>query len=285
VVLGVRLAGALCLFWYGKGYHVEAIRWLDQLFPHLDDVPLMFHSKFLITATHMAWFYDLDKAQHMITRALEISRELGDKFQTAWVLILLGYTMMREPEVALPIAVEGLSLFRELNYQPGIAQALNIVGEIARLSGDDEHAKRAYEECLVVSRATGETRRICYICNNLAYIAQHEGQHKHAIDLGRQSLLLAHDRKVDKDMAEALSTLAGSIGALGQPRKAAQLLGASEAGLERMGAFHTPSDRPEYDRIIAEVRAQLDDASFQTARAEGRKMTLSLAVENALQDN
>jgi predicted ATPase len=27
VALGVRLAGALCLFWYGNGYHVEGCRW------------------------------------------------------------------------------------------------------------------------------------------------------------------------------------------------------------------------------------------------------------------
>jgi len=53
--------------------------------------------------------------------------------------------------------------------------------------------------------------------------------------------------------------------ALGQLQPAARLLGASEAAFEYMGAFHQPSDKPEIDRIIEVVRAQLDNTDFQTA--------------------
>jgi hypothetical protein len=49
-----------------------------------------------------------------------------------------------------------------------------------------------------------------------------------------------------------------------------------------MGAFHQPTDKPEIDRAIAEVRAQLDDATFQAAWNEGREMTLEQAVDDAL---
>jgi hypothetical protein len=38
------------------------------------------------------------------------------------------------------------------------------------------------------------------------------------------------------------------------------------------------------DRIIAAVRTQLDEASFQAAWAEGRAMTLEQAVGEALVD-
>jgi hypothetical protein len=68
-----------------------------------------------------------------------------------------------------------------------------------------------------------------------------------------------------RDIASFLMTFAGSIAALGQLHRAARLLGASEGALERMGAFHQPTDKPEIDRTIADVRAQLDDATFQTA--------------------
>jgi hypothetical protein len=84
-------------------------------------------------------------------------------------------------------------------------------------------------------------------------------------------------------IASFLVTFAGSIAALGQLQRAARQLGASEAALERMGAFHQPTDRPEIDRIIAEVRARLDSAAFQTAWAEGRETTLEQAVANALE--
>jgi hypothetical protein len=85
-------------------------------------------------------------------------------------------------------------------------------------------------------------------------------------------------------MAEALAILAGSIDAPRPRASAARLLGASESALARIGALHQPSDKPEYDRIVAAVRARLDDAAFQAAWAQGREMTLQQAVAYALED-
>jgi predicted ATPase len=283
LTLGVRLASALGLFWYGKGYHIEGIHWTHQLLERLDETPMIYHPPFLISAGRMAWMLDLDTAERLFVRALDVSRDLGDKLQAAWALAFQGYTMMREPEAAIPIAQASLALFREMNHLPGIAQALNIIGELARLGGDDEHARRAYEECLAVCRQTGEALRTCYNYVNLAYVAQHEGDHERALDLIRQALQLSRDKDV-RDIASFLITFAGSIAALGQLQQAARLIGASEAALERMGAFYQPSDQPEVDRIIAAVRAQLDEVTFQQAWAEGRKTSLEQAVAFALDE-
>ena len=283
-VLGVRLAGALGLFWYGKGYHVEGIHWTQHLFEHLDEVPVMYHPQFLISLGHMTFLHDLGAARHIFARALDLSREIGNKIQIAWTLILLAYTMQREPEEAMPVVEEGLALFRELNHQPGIAQALNIIGEIARVSGDDERARQAYEECLSICQQTGEARRICYMCFGLSHIAQHEKNHERAMDLARQGLRLAHARKDTNEMADGVAIVAGAFSLLGQAQRAACLLGASETAAERLGAFHHPSDWPEIERIIADVRAQLDPAVFEAAWAEGRTMTLERAVALALEE-
>ena len=43
-----------------------------------------------------------------------------------------------------------------------------------------------------------------------------------------------------------------------------------------------PVDRVKYDQILAAVRAQLDEATFNAAWEEGRKMTLEQAIEYAL---
>jgi predicted ATPase/DNA-binding CsgD family transcriptional regulator len=284
VTLGARLASALGLFWYGQGYHIEGIRWTEQLLERLDEVPATYHPQFLISAGRMAWMVDLDAATRLFVRALNVSRDLGDTLQAAWALAFQGYAMMREPEAAMPIAEASLALFREMNHQPGIAQALNIIGELARMGGDDERAKRAYEECLAVCQQTGEALRTCYNYVNLAYVAQHEGEHERALGLVRQALQLSRDRSDARDIASFLVTFAGSIAALGQLQRAARLIGASEAALERLGAFHQPSDQPEIDRIIAAVRVQLDEATFQATWAEGHKMTLEGAVAYALEE-
>jgi predicted ATPase/DNA-binding CsgD family transcriptional regulator len=285
VSLGVQLAGALGLFWYGKGYHVEGIQWTQRLLKRLDETPRGYHAKFLIGAGRMAWMVDLDEATRLFVRALDISRDLGDDLQAAWALAFQGYAMQREPGAAMPIAEASLALFREMDHLPGIAQALNIIGELARIGGDDARAKLAYEECLAVCRQTGESLRTCYNLVNLAYVAQHEGEHERALNLVRQALQITRETNDSRDIASFLVTFAGSIAALGQLRRAARLLGASEAALERMGAFHQPTDKPEIDRIITEVREQLDQETFQDTWAEGQEMSLEQAVANALEED
>lgn len=80
---------------------------------------------------------DLDEANRLFKKALEVSRDLEDHFQAAWALAFQGYTMQREPETAMPIAEASLALFREMDHLPGQSQALDIIGELARISGDD----------------------------------------------------------------------------------------------------------------------------------------------------
>jgi predicted ATPase/transcriptional regulator with XRE-family HTH domain len=293
VVLGVRLATAMELFWYGKGFHIEGIRWTEQLLERLDEVPMIYRAAFLISAGHLAWFRDMRRARQLFTKALDISRESGDKLHAAWALTFLSYVRMEEPEVALPMAEEGLALFHELNYLPGVAHNLNITGEIARISGDDEQAKRAYEECLVVCRQTGEIRRIGFMYWNLSIIAQHEGNYELALDLGRQALRLACDRKNRTDMTFGVVGVAiafpawrqsGAVADLDYALRTARLLGAAEAARERLGALIQPSDKLEYNRLVANVREQLDEATFRAAWVEGREMTLDDAVAAALEE-
>lgn len=124
IEMGIRLAGALCLFWYGNGYHVEGHRWTQQLLERLDEVPQVYRPRFLFSAGHMAFLRDLDTGKHLLLKSLEAARTLGDRLQMAWALALLGYTMLREPSASIPLVGESLALFRELDHLPGVAQAL-----------------------------------------------------------------------------------------------------------------------------------------------------------------
>jgi predicted ATPase len=281
--LGVRLAGALCLFWFACGYHAEGWQWTRQLLDQLDAVPVIYHAKLLITAGHMAWLFDLEAAKQYFDRALHISRELDDTVNVAWALTFMGYAMLKDTEAAITVTGRGLSLFRELNHKPGIAQALNIIGELATYSGDDDLARRAYEECLAVSQETGETRRIRFMFGNLTFLALHKGDYEHAREWAEQGLRLALEMNNRLDIADSLAGLAGVIGMTGQPEQAVRLLAVWETALERMGAITQPKDRPEHDRNIAAARAMLDTKTFEAAWAGGRAMSLEQAVAAALE--
>jgi hypothetical protein len=54
---------------------------------------------------------------------------------------------------------------------------------------------------------------------------------------------------------------------------------------EEVGSPLAPSERPRYDRRVAEARAALgDDDAFERAWQEGRTLTLEHALELALEE-
>ena len=163
VTLGLRLAGALYLFWWAYGYHVEGRYWTSPLLERIDEAPAIYQAKFLLSAELIASLYDLDTSTQLLLRMLEIARRLGEKMLSAWALTYLGFAMQQEPAKALAAAEEGLALFRELDYQPGMAQALDVVGLIATKIGDYARAEQAFDECLRTAQQTGETRHICFV--------------------------------------------------------------------------------------------------------------------------
>ncbi|HEX9922142.1 MAG TPA: hypothetical protein VGD99_05735, partial [Anaerolineae bacterium] len=61
-----------------------------------------------------------------------------------------------------------------------------------------------------------------------------------------------------------------------------RLFGAAEILYENSVVRLEYADQVEYDRNVAVVRAQLDEATFAAAWAEGRAMTLEQAVDDAM---
>jgi hypothetical protein len=106
--------------------------------------------------------------------------------------------------------------------------------------------------------------------HNLGYVALHRGDGQQGAALFEESMLLYQELKWPTSIAECLAGLAGTAGVLGQPERAARLFGAAEALLETTGAQMVGVDRAEWDRYVAVVRAQLDEAAFAAAWAKGR---------------
>jgi predicted ATPase/DNA-binding CsgD family transcriptional regulator len=283
VAIGLRLAGALWWHWFTYGYHDEGYLWTQELLPRLDEAPIVNHPKFLVAAGHLASLLpDLPGAQRLLRQALETARTVGDTRQAARALMLASLIIMGERDQASALAQEGLALFRELDDKADLAWAFNALGEIARVNGQDDLAKRSYARAIALAEQTGNIRRQYVTLVNMSYIAQHENAHARAIALLRQTLVLARDMKNDNDMSRGIQVLSGSLAAVGEPERAARLLGTAEAARERIGAFVEPQDRSELGRNIASVRSLLDETTFQAAWAEGRRMSLEWAVAEAL---
>ncbi len=85
-------------------------------------------------------------------------------------------------------------------------------------------------------------------------------------------------------LAQCLSMAAGIADALGRVGQAARLLGATAAARgdapRRMEYNSTLYE--EYDRLLPLVRAELPPDAFERAWAEGQRLTLNQALQEAL---
>jgi tetratricopeptide (TPR) repeat protein len=168
-----------------------------------------------------------------------------------------------------------------MGRKSGVAWAVDFLGEAARLTGDYARAAAAYAEALQLFREIDNVPGQAAVLCNLGYVALHEHDYARARALFEEGLPLQRQYEITQGLLLTVVGLAGIAGANGKPQSAARLLGAVEASRQALGDFD-PADRMEYDRILADVRAQLDEATFDAAWEEGRKMTLEEAVEYAL---
>ncbi|HZY42491.1 MAG TPA: LuxR C-terminal-related transcriptional regulator, partial [Anaerolineae bacterium] len=166
--------------------------------------------------------------------------------------------------------------------QWNIAYTLNFLGELTRTEGDYLAACSLYEESLAIRRELGDQRGIAISLINLGFVAHYQGDYRQAATFFAESLALFQNHGGRRGIVDCIAALAGVAGAEGQPERAAQLFGAVEALREVIHTYVIYSDQIEYDRNVAAVRAQLDEATFTRAWAEGRALTMEEAVDYAL---
>ena len=84
--------------------------------------------------------------------------------------------------------------------------------------------------------------------------------------------------------AQALFGLAGVAAANGQALRAARLLGAADARAEAAATYTDAADALYQRHTIDLIAAQIDKATFELVRAEGRRMTFEQAADYVLQE-
>jgi predicted ATPase/DNA-binding CsgD family transcriptional regulator len=284
--LGFRLVAALRDFWITSDHFVEAKHWTaracQQVYQAAPTERVKVH-----TAAAYIHFYCRNPDERawgksLLFDVIDTARGLDDKRVTAWVLLLMGaYSIARpeEYEQSMAWAEDALVLFRQLEDKPGMAQALNVVGELARTSNHLDLAKRANEECLELARATGEKRRECITLANLGGIANQQGNPEEAERLIRASLLKALDYNLDQYLTITnLIPMAGIMASRGEVEQGVRLLGAAEAIMEFIGVWLAAGDLPDYERDLAYVRGLVDDETFHRCWDEGRALSLEQAL-------
>jgi tetratricopeptide (TPR) repeat protein len=320
--LALRLGAALGWFWFVRGYEREGLQWLEAALTQsstdrtLARAWALWHASQLAgpigdrgrarTEESLVLFRELgDKrgtaralgslgfliflqgnteravalfAEHMaLAQALGDAASLADAMNSRQMLAQLR----GDDGAQLPLAVEHVALRRQVGDPQSLCWSLNVLGEVARLVGDDR-AIAAYEEALALARALSSRGFVASILANLGFVVQRQGNHGRAAMLFGESLAAARELAAQDMMTLALTGLAGVMTAQSQPQRAARLLAAVEAWWVMNNAQMEPADRADYDRIVADARAQLGEEAFAAAWEAGRAMTLEQAIAEAL---
>ncbi len=180
---------------------------------------------------------------------------------------------------------ESLILFRELGSKREIAEVLNDRAEVAARQGHYPEARTLIDEAMRLSKELNDKWRMALSLRTLGSIARRQHEPGGGATFIKESLSLFRELGNKFGIIVCLEKLAGVEESQGRPRRAAQLLGTTEAIRDIIGVPLTPADRKEHDRTVSALRTDLGEDGFEAARAEGAAMTLEQAIGYALSDS
>jgi DNA-binding CsgD family transcriptional regulator len=172
-------------------------------------------------------------------------------------------------------------MFRQAGHPLWLAGVLADYRDKLHSQGDIAGAEAALEEGLATHRASGYAWGIAEALGQRAHLARTQGKLDLAADLFAESIPIARDIGDEHKVLGAVAGLAGIALDLGQPERAACLLGAVAAEQAATG-WPRVAHQLHVDRIVAAVRAAIGDSAFEASFAVGQATPFATAMADAL---
>ena len=173
---------------------------------------------------------------------------------------------------------EALIINRELADDWGIALSLSIAGWLASRHGEYEKSAQIYQESLAHAVAIGDKLNESFAWVDLGRAHLLRNDFERARAMFQTSLDLAHVLRYKTGLAYGAEGLACVDMLSGQVERGVCLFGAAQALRTQTGAPPWRLDRPMYDNILADARAQLGATAFDQLLADGRLLTIDAAL-------
>ncbi|MFL5931655.1 MAG: hypothetical protein ACJ75P_10390, partial [Gaiellaceae bacterium] len=276
--LAVDLYGKLMHLWWDRA---QREGWLlaQRVLAARPARPTRARALALGAAAHVAIAYDLDEALSLGGQALEIFENLDDRPRIANTKVFLAnvYQTIGRPG-GREMLEQGLESLRAAGDDYGAAIALSNLSDFALQDGDFPAAARLAEEAAATAHAQGFADLEATSTFNQAVALVHQDNPRGA-ETARSALRLATRGKMQLWVGMSLFAVAAAI-AGAEPRRAALLLGASEAVLQ--GMHLPPAETAVRDRATTMSRDALGAASFEQLLEEGGMLSRDAAVELGL---
>ncbi len=281
---GCRLATALVTFWLGTNRISDGDAWFGRLLaiPGGADVTraLALHEHGYL----IFWAGAHDRAAERFRESLDLAASVGDVSLQALALAgLARVALYTDPSEAVRLLHEALDLTRDLgDDDPGRSSAIHVLGPALQMSGDLDGARTVIEARLAMAERQGIGFVVWSESANLSMVERQLGNLDRAHELSRRAIDTETARGHDVYLGWTLNGLAAVMAAKGDLIRAATVLGAAAATLERGGGEWPPDELEQYNETLS-VLSALSPEELQQARAAGATMTREQVVDYVLE--
>ena len=175
----------------------------------------------------------------------------------------------------LHLCQQCLDVARPIGSQWQVSLALFYAGEAFYHQGLFDQSKSIYEESLLLCDALGNLRSSGRRVVRLGHVVCAQGDLIQAIMLFKKGLTIAAECQDRPGIGFAFIGLARTAALSGDYQRSALLLAAKEemASISPVARFW-PMDRKENEKALTLIHAHLDDGTFATAWAAGRRAVI-----------
>jgi tetratricopeptide (TPR) repeat protein len=283
----LRLAIALAPVWMAHKRLDEGLAWFDKALAAEGGGDLTRgHAYF--QAGLLAFWPGLDeRASELHGKALAIGRQTGDPTVTALALAGLARVALRSGNAAdikeaRWLCREAMTITEGTDDRIGRSNAMHVLGVAAQMAGDFDEARELMTQRIALAREAGNLATVSSEAGNLSMVERQLGNLDEAEALAREALEIDYRRGDEWAMPYKVSGIAAVATDRGDFDRAATLVGAAEAMMEREKADWPPDERPHYERMLARIPRALGEDEFERIRAIGRAMSNDEAVAFAL---
>jgi tetratricopeptide (TPR) repeat protein len=283
----LRMAIALAPVWMARKRLDEGLEWFDKALAAPGGRDLTRGNAYFQAGLLAFWpGYD-ERASELHGKALAIGRQTGDPTVTAQALTGLARLALRSGNAtdikeARWLCREALAITDGTEDRIGRGNAMHVLGVVAQMAGDFDEAREMMTQRIALARETGNLATVSSEAGNLSMVERQLGNLDEAEALAREALEIDVERGDYWAMPYKVSGLAAVATERGDFDRAAKLVGAAEAMMERERAEWPPDERPHYERMLTRLPRALGEDEFERVRAIGRAMSNEEAVDVAL---
>jgi predicted ATPase/class 3 adenylate cyclase len=190
----LRLASALAIFWYVRGFYAEGVDWLERALasPNAADSPV--YAKALWGAGMLAVLTgDPVGGGKRLEQGRELARAVDDRQTVARSLTMLGLLAFfgNDLDQACALLEQGVEAAREAGDLWCLADVLGTLGSIYPLHGEPDAGEQAGSEGLRIARANHDAHGIRMSLFGLALTESRRGNAERTRELGSEGLSLS----------------------------------------------------------------------------------------------